>query len=309
MSASDGVRLECVSSQSEEGMITGRDGNTIPLGETGVWRLTNPFNRPGVLRLLTHSTQSSITATDQGIYTCTLPDSRDGQVDINVVNGKQCIMCVCVCVCSFDDELYSAFVDVCTCVCAHVVCLSVHVRVCVVFEVMNPLSSATYPPIILDLTYQEENRTLTCVSTVSPATTVSWMKDGQPLTTDGSSYYTLTQTVTDRNTSTYSNVLTVHEGIGVSGTYTCTVTNDLGSNSSTVVAPGEFPFLRLSMRSIIIQVSQYLDAPLFFGQSNTTIRYSINIPADSFGWRNESSSSMLTTNRDVNLTEFTIPLD
>ena len=51
-----------------------------------------------------------------------------------------------------------------------------------------------------------------------------------------------------------------------------------------------------------------LDAPLFFVQSNTTIRYSINIPADSFGWRNESSSSMLTTNRDVNLTEFTIPL-
>ena len=67
------------------------------------------------------------------------------------------------------------------------------------------------------------------------------MKDGQPLTTHGSSYYTLTQTVTDRNTSTYSNVLTVHEGIGVTGTYTCTVTNDLGSNSST---PGEFPFLR-----------------------------------------------------------------
>ena len=148
-------------------MITGCDGNTIPLGETGVWRLTNPFNRPGVLRLLTHSTQSPINATDQGIYTCTLPDSRDGQVDINVgiypsgFNGELCIVCVCVCVCSFDDELYSAFVDVCTCVCAHVVCLSVHVRVCVVFEVMNPL---TDPPIILDLTYQEENRTLTCVS-------------------------------------------------------------------------------------------------------------------------------------------------
>ena len=71
MSASDGLRLECVSSQSEEGMITGRDGNTIPLGEAGVWRLTNPFNRPGVLRLLTHSTQSPITATNQA-YTLAL---------------------------------------------------------------------------------------------------------------------------------------------------------------------------------------------------------------------------------------------
>ena len=84
MNASDGLRLECVSSQSEEGVITERDGNTIPLGETGVWRLTNPFRRPGVLRLYTHSTQSPITAADQGIYTCTVPDSNGGQVVINI---------------------------------------------------------------------------------------------------------------------------------------------------------------------------------------------------------------------------------
>ena len=83
VSASDGLRLECVSSQPEEGMITGRDGNTIPLGVTGVWRLTNPYNRPGVLRLL-DSTQPLLTATDQGIYTCTVPDSNGGQVVINV---------------------------------------------------------------------------------------------------------------------------------------------------------------------------------------------------------------------------------
>ena len=81
VSASDGLRLESVSNSSrdEVGMITGRDGNTIPLGDTGIWRLTNPFNRPGVLRLLTN-TQSSITAADQGIYTCTVPDSNGGQV-------------------------------------------------------------------------------------------------------------------------------------------------------------------------------------------------------------------------------------
>ena len=83
VSASDGLILECVSSQSEEGMITGRDGNTIPLGDTDVWRLTNPFNRPGVLRLRIR-TQQPITAADQGIYTCTVPDSNGGQVVINV---------------------------------------------------------------------------------------------------------------------------------------------------------------------------------------------------------------------------------
>ena len=81
---------------------------------------------------------------------------------------------------------------------------------------------------------------MTCVSTGSPATTVSWMKDGQPLITDDSTDYTLTQTVTDKVLSTYSNVLTVSEGVSVAGTYNSTVTNDLGSDSSVVVAFGEF---------------------------------------------------------------------
>ena len=73
------------------------------------------------------------------------------------------------------------------------------------------------PPAIDDLTYDEESRTLTCVSTGSPATTVSWMRDG--LSIDDSTGYTLTQTVTDRASSTYSNVLTVSEGApgGVAG--------------------------------------------------------------------------------------------
>ena len=112
--------------------------------------------------------------------------------------------------------------------------------------IMVILSPAADPPIITDLTYQEESRTLTCVSTVSPATAVSWMKDGQPLTTDGSSYYTLTQTVTDRTNSTYSNVLTVSNITAVAGTYNCTVTNDLGSDSKLRVALGKLIHFTLS---------------------------------------------------------------
>ena len=105
--------------------------------------------------------------------------------------------------------------------------------------ILHLMTPATVGPTITNLTYQEEDCTVTCVSTGSPATTVSWMKDGQPLITDSSTDYTLTQTVTDRVSSTYSNVLTVSEGVSVLGTYTCTVTNDLGSASDVVVAVGE----------------------------------------------------------------------
>ena len=119
------------------------------------------------------------------------------------------------------------------------------------------LSPTTGQPTVMSLTYQEESRTLTCVSTVSPATTVSWMKDGQPLTTDGSSYFTLTQTVTDRTTSTYSNVLTVSEGTGVAGTYNCTVTNDLGSASRVVVALGEL-IHSVVLRHVLLTVRYHI---------------------------------------------------
>ena len=96
-------------------------------------------------------------------------------------------------------------------------------------------------PTISDLTYSDIHRTLTCESTGSPATTVSWVKDGLLLATDGSTGYTLTQTVTDRPSSTYSNVLTVSETAtgDVTGTYTCNVTNDLGSDTREVVAVGK----------------------------------------------------------------------
>ena len=85
MSASVGLVMDCISnsSQSGVGMITGLDGNTLPIGDTGVWRVVNPFSRPGVLRLRTLFS-SSFTAADQGIYTCTIPDSNDNQFTIHI---------------------------------------------------------------------------------------------------------------------------------------------------------------------------------------------------------------------------------
>ena len=109
-------------------------------------------------------------------------------------------------------------------------------------------------PSITSLTYNGWNHALYCISTGSPATRVTWMKDGQPLTTDGSSLFSFSQTITDgstpysfsqtitnRSTSTYSNVMTISESVtGVAGTYTCTVSNELGSDSRTEAAVGEF---------------------------------------------------------------------
>ena len=83
--ASDGLRLECISnsSQSGVGMITGVDGNTVPFGITGNLRVSNPGNRPGVLRF--HTTYNSpLQAADQGIYTCTIPDSNNNHLTVNV---------------------------------------------------------------------------------------------------------------------------------------------------------------------------------------------------------------------------------
>ena len=204
VSDSDGqLRLECVSSQSALGVITGLDGNMFTSSTS--LRVGHPYDRPGVRRLRTND-GTPLTAAEQGVYTCTVPDSNGNQIAINVGLYPT----------GFSGERESS----------------------ILYHMITQIP--TESPTITDLTYQEEDRTVTCVSTGSPATTVSWMKNGQLLITDGSTDYTLTQTVTDRVSSIYSNVLTVSEGVSVAGTYNCTVTNDLGSDSSVVFAFGEY---------------------------------------------------------------------
>ena len=102
------------------------------------------------------------------------------------------------------------------------------------------ISPTTDPPTIVDMEYDEESRSVRCISTGSPATVVTWMKDGV-IIDESSTDYTLTQTITNRATSTYNNIVTVNEGApgGVTGTYICTVTNDLGTATGQVVAVGE----------------------------------------------------------------------
>ena len=94
--------------------------------------------------------------------------------------------------------------------------------------------------------------TLTCTSTTSIATTVTFMRDGNAINEivrDGDSAtvngvtYQLSQTLTNRTQSTYDNMLTITEAqttlVGI--TFTCQVGNALGMSaiSDSFQIPGK----------------------------------------------------------------------
>ena len=90
----------------------------------------------------------------------------------------------------------------------------------------------------LQRTRSTTNLTLTCTSTSSPATNVTWMKDGDTLDIDGVKYKTY-QTVTNRRESTYQNTLVVDDDIeNITGNYTCNVTNRFGNSTSDLTITG-----------------------------------------------------------------------
>ena len=85
MSTDEELRLECVSDSKrpQEGDITTPANESIEINETdGSLLLTNPFQRPGVLRLRTN--MNSLDASHQGMYTCIIPDSNGNIISINV---------------------------------------------------------------------------------------------------------------------------------------------------------------------------------------------------------------------------------
>ena len=90
------------------------------------------------------------------------------------------------------------------------------------------------------LTYDEQSRTLTCTSTGGPATIVSWRRNGIVINLGAT--YQQTKTLIDSATGTYQTVLTIDPSLHYSlvvGTYNCTVENDRGESSETVVVPGK----------------------------------------------------------------------
>ena len=167
----------------------------------------------------------------------------------------------------------------------------------------------------MDMEYDEESRSVRCISTGSPATVVTWIKDGV-IIDESSTDYTLTQTITDRATSTYTNIVAVNEGAtgGVAGTYICNVTNELGTATDQVVAFGEL------MVNIRISASYYtshyisgititgLETPLIVGQSAVTISCVTNIAVNSIEWRNQSSLLIMSDAGNLMELQYTIDL-
>ena len=82
-----------------------------------------------------------------------------------------------------------------------------------------------------DIMFNPDQRTLTCISTGGPATTVSWTRDSTTVITEG------TETVlNDAVTANYTHTLTVTTG----GRYTCTVSNDKPSDASASITLGTY---------------------------------------------------------------------
>ena len=84
ISGRDGMRLECVSNSTRTGIgtITTPEGDEISIGkDTAELRVGGAT--PGVLSLETKR-PTSLTSSNQGIYTCTISDSNGRDISLNV---------------------------------------------------------------------------------------------------------------------------------------------------------------------------------------------------------------------------------
>ena len=84
ISGGEGLRLECVSNSSQSGLgtVTTPAGHTLSPGDTThSWSLSPPPHTHGLLSLVT---SAPITPRQEGIYTCSLPDSNGDDIELNV---------------------------------------------------------------------------------------------------------------------------------------------------------------------------------------------------------------------------------
>ena len=81
-----------------------------------------------------------------------------------------------------------------------------------------------------ELTFDPSSYTVSCVSSGGPVNTVTWSRNGDPIT-PSTSPYQLSQILTSGVTSTFLHTLTITGGDAedYNGTFSCTVSNSRGT--------------------------------------------------------------------------------
>ena len=87
-------------------------------------------------------------------------------------------------------------------------------------------SAVGAPRVSLSVSETATHMVFDCTSTVSPATSVIWLRDGTPIQKDR--HHIMEQYLTDRGSSTYGNLLMIPVAMVLRGRYSCNVRNDLG---------------------------------------------------------------------------------
>ena len=160
----------------------------------------NTFRLPGVYQA---RVCGKLTTSTEGIYMCTLTNSSmmDQSVSIGAYLSTR------------SESLYNTYL---------IICYKLLHTAAPVITVA--ISSSSLAAVVLG-----SSITLTCTSSGSPPDTFTWMKDGVPVTQS-----TNITTVTYTNTvAVFSSSYTISNvSVSDNGTYTCTVTNPIGSDNN-----------------------------------------------------------------------------
>ena len=89
----------------------------------------------------------------------------------------------------------------------------------------------------VELTYDSLTLTLNCTATGGPVTDITWSRNGESLSVDGTTYEQ-TQTVLDTTNAIYENTLTLASEIA--GVYSCQVNNSISSQTKSIAIAGRY---------------------------------------------------------------------
>ena len=130
--------------------------------------------------------------------------------------------------------VFEGSIPTCTCFCSENAFVTLYI-------VRTHFTKSIAPVSIISLQRTMEyspNFTLNCNSMGSPATTVTWSRDGTVLARG--EQYEMTQILQDGTTATYENILIVNGTPStLLGIYSCNIRNDIGTATRNITIRGE----------------------------------------------------------------------